>query len=334
MSITQSTPTPISTPAPPRSNPPLQAPTFVPASCTVTTSLSPCAPSPQFSTKPSSPPPAVPARPFSQEQRLTAAPLPPIPLSVPQPPRTQAYPSSLPPRPSETVIAYSNKAPYKPGYSPLTSASDARISYNATGTISNPLNIRPSRFAPLKAIPIQSQQAPKKPLTIGNGWPHTRQANGHGSTSISPVTSKALPPSTGAHRPLTPESTRSSTTPPGLTNFVAYTSPSPPGFLHRSLKDKPSTDSPSSSGEPNIKHGKNASIRIFTLRSCLFRIHGCSITTHAYDNCKAENFNTVAKTRVACFSHVSQYPPIFQSFQQCNTAVRQQRQETGDVNGV
>ncbi|KAG1835530.1 WD40-repeat-containing domain protein [Suillus variegatus] len=254
MSEAQSTPTPISTPAPPRSNPPPQAPTFVPASSTVSTSLSPCAPSSQFSTKPSPPPPAVPARLSAQEQRLLAAPLPPTPPSVPQPPRTQAYPSSLPPRPSDTVIAYSNKAPYKPGYSPITSASDARISYNATGTISNPLNIRPSRFAPLKATPIQSQQAPKKPLTIGNGWPHTRQANGHGSTSISPVTSKALPPPTGTHRPLTPESTRSSTTPPGLSNFVAYTSPSPPGFLHKSLRDKPPTDSPSSSGEPNVKH--------------------------------------------------------------------------------
>ncbi|KAG2360440.1 hypothetical protein BDR07DRAFT_1412417 [Suillus spraguei] len=254
MSEAQSTPTPISTPAPPRPNPPLQAPTFVPASCTVTTSLSPCAPSSRFPTKPPSPPPAVPARPSTQEQRLTVATLPPAPPSVPQPPRTQAYPSSLPPRPSETVIAYSNKAPYKPGYSPLTSASDARISYNATGTISNPLNIRPSRFAPLKATPIQSQPVPKKPLTIGNGWPHTRQANGHGSTSISPVTSKALPPPAGAHRLLTPESTRSSTTPPGLSNFVAYTSPSPPGFLHRTLRDKPPTGSPSSSGEPNIKH--------------------------------------------------------------------------------
>lgn len=254
MSEAQSTPTPISTPAPPRSNPPPQAPTFVPASSTVSASLSPCAPSSQFSTKASPPPPAVPARLSAQEQRLLAAPLPPTPPSVPQPPRTQAYPSSLPPRPSETVIAYSNKAPYKPGYSPLTSASDARISYNATGTISNPLNIRPSRFSPLKATPIQSQQAPKKPLTIGNGWPHTRQANGHGSTSISPVTSKALPPPTGTHRPLTPESTRSSTTPPGLSNFVAYTSPSPPGFLHKSLRDKPPTDSPSSSGEPNVKH--------------------------------------------------------------------------------
>jgi hypothetical protein len=30
--------------------------------------------------------------------------------------------------------------------------------------------------------------------------------------------------------------------------------------LHRSLKDKPPTDSPSSSGEPTIKHGKNASL--------------------------------------------------------------------------
>jgi hypothetical protein len=37
-----------STPAPARSNPPLQSPTFVCASCIVTNSLSPCAPSPQF----------------------------------------------------------------------------------------------------------------------------------------------------------------------------------------------------------------------------------------------------------------------------------------------
>jgi hypothetical protein len=163
-------------------------------------------------------------------------------------------PSSLPPRPSETVIAYSNKAPYKSGYSPVTSASDARLSYNTAGTITNPLNIRPSRFAPLKATPIQSQPVPKKPLTIDNGWPRKRQANGHGPASISP---KVPPPPVGARRSLTPESTRSSRTPPGLTNFPVYISPSPPGFLHRSLRDQPpaksSTMSPCSYGGPHDK---------------------------------------------------------------------------------
>ena len=241
----------------PRPDSSLQAPASGSTSSNIPLSLPPPARSDKFVTNHSSPPPAEPVKPPVSERRPSAARLPSTPSYVPQ--RNQAYPSSLPPRPSETVIAYSNKASYKPGYSPVTSASDGRLSYSTTGPISNPLNIRPSRFAPLKATPIHSQPAPKKLLAIGNGWPHTRQANGHGSASISPVTKAPPPPS--ARRSRTPESTRSSRTPPGLTNFVAYTSPSPPGFLHRLLRDKPNTESstmsPCSYGPPWVKDGKD-----------------------------------------------------------------------------
>ncbi|KAG1748830.1 uncharacterized protein EDB91DRAFT_1244643 [Suillus paluster] len=154
-------------------------------------------------------------------------------------------------------MACSNKAPYELlAFNVNQQSKTVRASIaNATGTISNPLSIRPLRFAPLKATQIQSHQAPQKPLAIGNG----------------------------------------------LTNFVAYTSPSPPGFSHRSLRDKPPTESPCSSGGPKINMAR------MCLESSLFAhvFYGCLIATHAHDDCEAANSNSVGKTYVACFSHVS-----------------------------
>ena len=159
----------------------------------------------------------------------------------------------------------------KLGYQPVTSANDPRLSYSTTGSLSNPLNIRPSRLAPLptnkpSARASSPKQGAKRKVVVGNGWPYNRQTNGHAAAASAisaspPVAKNSLP----VVRPLTPESTRSSTTPPGLSGLAPYSSPSPPGFLHGS--SAPKSTAPADQGRfglfsqsvtstPQIKHGE------------------------------------------------------------------------------
>ncbi|KAH7928195.1 hypothetical protein BV22DRAFT_225080 [Leucogyrophana mollusca] len=167
--------------------------------------------------------------------------------------RSQPAPRTLPPRPTDTVIASS--FPQKPAngdasYSRVSSSSDHRLSFSSTGSISNPLNIRPSHpVHPYRgekpstiATPLQ-QPATKKRVIVGSGWPHTRQANGHAFAAGPPASPQAVKaPARSPDVPLsrrspTPDSIRSSKTPPGLSNFVPYLSPSPPGLLHSSSQN-------------------------------------------------------------------------------------------------
>lgn len=194
-------------------------------------------------------------------------------ISIPLPPRPQPTLISLPSRPSDPTKGYPNgssSSVVKPGYQPITSANDPRLTYTSTGSISNPLNIRPSRHpppAPLKsgARVLSPPPGPKRKVVVGNGWPYNRQTNGHAAaasaTSASPPISK---PPLPLVQPLTPESTRSSTTPPGLSGLAPYSSPSPPGFLHGSSAPKSTASldqgrfgmfsQPVST--PQIKHGE------------------------------------------------------------------------------
>ena len=183
--------------------------------------------------------------------------------------------TSLPSRPSEPYKGYPNglnSSAVKPGYQPITSANDPRLTYTLTGSISNPLNIRPSRHpptAPPKSVSRASPPppGPKRKVVVGNGWPHNKQTNGHATVasaiSVSPPISKLpLPPVP----PLTPDSTRSSRTPPGLSGLAPYSSPSPPGFLHSSSGPKSAAPvdqgrfglfSQPSSSTPQIKYGES-----------------------------------------------------------------------------
>lgn len=161
----------------------------------------------------------------------------------------------------------------KSGYHPIRSANDPRLSYTSTGSISNPLNIRPSRL-PQPLPPKPSARAssprpgPRRKVVVGNGWPYNRQTNAHAAAATSEIS--ASPPiakgSLPLVRPLTPESTRSSTTPPGLSGLAPYSSPSPPGFLHSS--SGPKSAAPADRGRfglfsqpvpstPQIKHGES-----------------------------------------------------------------------------
>lgn len=167
----------------------------------------------------------------------------------------------------------------KPGYQPVTSANDPRLSYTSTGSISNPLGIRPSRLPPLQPTKSSARASsprpgPKRKVVVGNGWPYNKQANGHAaatSASASPTTAKNSLP---VVRPLTPESTRSSTTPPGLSGLAPYSSPSPPGFLHSSSAPKTTAPvdqgrfglfSQSVSSTPQIKHGESVVVVVSAL---------------------------------------------------------------------
>ncbi|KIK94626.1 hypothetical protein PAXRUDRAFT_827796 [Paxillus rubicundulus Ve08.2h10] len=196
------------------------------------------------------------------------------PASIQSQLRHQPDLSSVAPRPPETTVSYPNipsPTHAKPGYQPITSANDTRLTYTSEGSISNPLNIRPSRFPPptgprAGARGASPPHGPRKRVVVGNGWPHNRQTNGHSAatpTTASPPPANAAPAHT---RPITPDSTRSSTTPPGLSSIVPYSSPSPPGFLHSSSTFKPvaSVDSgifglipQSLSSTPQIKHEMN-----------------------------------------------------------------------------
>ncbi|KAG9318110.1 hypothetical protein JVU11DRAFT_177 [Chiua virens] len=193
---------------------------------------------------------------------------------------TQSYPPHRPPasfsspsRPSDPPEGYpsgSSSSAVKSGYQPITSANDPRLTYTSTGSISNPLNIRPSRFPP-PAPPKSSarvsppQSGSKRKVVVGNGWPYNKQTNGHTATTSGP---SASPPVARTPlpviRPLTPESNRSSTTPPGLSGLAPYTSPSPPGFLHSSSGPKSATEqgrfglfSQSVTSTPQIKNEVN-----------------------------------------------------------------------------
>ena len=168
----------------------------------------------------------------------------------------------------------------KPGYQPITSANDPRLTYIATGSLSNPLNIRPSRHplpAPVKSNVRTSPPAPgpKRKVVVGNGWPYNKQTNGHtaaaSATSASPPISK---PSLPIVPPLTPDSTRSSTTPPGLSGLAPYSSPSPPGFLHSSSGPKSTVSVDQGrfglfpqplSSTPQIKHGESLVVVVLHL---------------------------------------------------------------------
>ena len=196
-------------------------------------------------------------------------------LSFPFQSRQQPTLTSLPSRSSDLTKGYpngSNPSVVKPGYRPVTSANDPRLTYTSTGSISNPLNIRPSRH-PLPTHAKSSARAsspppgPKRKVVVGNGWPYNKQTNGHtaaaGAISASPPISKAPLPLV---QPLTPDSTRSSTTPPGLSGLAPYSSPSPPGFLHGS--SGPKSSAPVDQGmfalfsqplpsTPQIKHGES-----------------------------------------------------------------------------
>lgn len=171
------------------------------------------------------------------------------------------YPSG----PSHSVV--------KSGYQPITSANDPRLLYTLTGSISNPLNIRPSRIPPppppKSSVRVLSPRpGPRRKVVVGNGWPYNRQTNGHAAAAVSEIS--ASPPATRDSlplvRPLTPESTRSSTTPPGLSGLAPYSSPSPPGFLHSSSGPKSTAPvdqgrfglfSQPVSSTPQIKHGES-----------------------------------------------------------------------------
>lgn len=163
----------------------------------------------------------------------------------------------------------------KPGYQPVTSANDPRLSYTSSGTISNPLNIRPSRLPPpqpnkLNARASSPRPGPKKKVVVGSGWPYNKQANGTNGHAAAVSTISVSPPVARnplpVVRPLTPESTRSSTTPPGLSGLAPYSSPSPPGFLHSSSAPKSTAPvdqgryglfSSSVASTPQIKHGES-----------------------------------------------------------------------------
>ncbi|KAG6375894.1 hypothetical protein JVT61DRAFT_2761 [Boletus reticuloceps] len=195
--------------------------------------------------------------------------------STPSQYRKQPVIFSLPPRSSYPTLAHPcapNTNPVKPGYQPVTSANDPRLSYVSTGSLSNPLNIRPSRHPPHpsnkpNARGSPPRQGPKKKVVVGSGWPYNRQTNGHATAGSAigaspPVPKSSLP----VVRPLTPESTRSSTTPPGLSGLAPYSSPSPPGFLHSSSGPKSTAPvdqgrfglfSQSATSTPQIKHEIN-----------------------------------------------------------------------------
>lgn len=165
------------------------------------------------------------------------------PLVQPQPQARQLQNLPRPPpRPSEITYTYSQKSPAWSNYPPPPPAA-VNDEYNPIESLSNALNVQPSsRFAPPPPYqnhsirpPSPYQYAAAAQPVSENGWP-SFHSNGRAPmpTTLSlPRNKVPLPP------PPRPHSTRSSTTPPGLSS-APYSSPSPPGFLHSASSHKPS----------------------------------------------------------------------------------------------
>lgn len=179
------------------------------------------------------------------------------PVGVRYQSQARQIPNSLPSRQPEAVITYPQKT--STSWQNYPPAGDPRFEYNPIESLSNSLGIHTaSRVPPPPASYQQSSTRSKSPYQLaaarhpvsGNGW-QPRQINGHASTSS--FSQDMGPPRAG--RLITPESTRSSTTPPGLSSTGPYTSPSPPGFLHSISNQKP----PQARGSPSYaRYGQSS----------------------------------------------------------------------------
>ncbi|KDQ59674.1 hypothetical protein JAAARDRAFT_175136 [Jaapia argillacea MUCL 33604] len=196
--------------------------------------------------------------PIASSSYLLKLPTEPLPAEIvsPPPPTTAAPPLPNTNPPSSTGF---KKLPSNPPStsqqlqsSPSTSKNWAKPVYIPSGTVDNPLGIRPSVMIPFKkkeppvSTPVSgtptgapSLQGPKKTIVVGSGWPLVRHhSNGSGhtqpgpSSSTSPSRLVVAPPNGSSHARQTTQAATASTAPsaptPELSSIVSYTSPSPP----------------------------------------------------------------------------------------------------------
>jgi hypothetical protein len=187
----------------------------------------------------------------------------PITVQIPQrksPIRSSRYPSRtqsktsfgvrhpLPPKPVES----SRKSIDFGGYKRASSPPDLKsIAYISSGSLSNPLGIRPSSSSSRQGIVAQStapvtsgtsapQQKNKKPIIVGSGWPYTRPSgglssialgSGNASSSASGSRTQVITSESKVRtsQPSSHDSTGPTTSNQQATlNIVSYSSPSPP----------------------------------------------------------------------------------------------------------